>query len=123
MTVSSQSGTVPVTIGVPRETFPGERRVALTPRACEAIAKLGASTIVEEGAGDRAGFPNDQYAARSAKVGTRADAFNADIVVQIRALGANPDVGRADLSMMRAGQLIIGFGEPLTAARENADLA
>ena len=46
-----------VSIGVPRETFPGERRVALVPRACEALGKLGASVVVEQAAGSEAGYP------------------------------------------------------------------
>ena len=113
-----------VTIGVPRETFPGERRVALIPRTCEALAKIGAGVIVEESAGTEAGFPDDQYAARGVKLVSRGEIFGqADIVVQVRTLGTNPDAGRADLSRLRSGQLLIGFGEPLTAAREIEDLA
>jgi len=113
-----------VTIGVPRETFPGERRVALIPRACEALGKIGASVLVEESAGVEAGFPDDLYKARGASVTNRAEIFGkSDIVVQVRSLGANPDAGRADLSLLRSGQILIGFGEPLTAAREIPDLA
>ena len=113
-----------VTIGVPRETFAGEHRVALIPRSCEAIAKLGASVVVEQSAGAQAGFPDDQYVARGAKIVSRAEVFaQADVIVQVRSLGANPEAGRADLSVFRPGQLVIGFGEPLTAAREVSDLA
>jgi len=113
-----------VTIGVPRETFPGERRVALIPRACDALGKIGASVIVEQSAGVEAGFPDEQYVARGARIGSRAEVFSqSDIVVQVRTLGANPDAGRSDLSLLRPGQLLIGFGEPLTAAREIPDLA
>ena len=113
-----------VTIGVPRETFPGERRVALIPRTSEALGKLGASIIVEQSAGIEAGFPDDQYVARGAKIASRAEVFGqADIIVQVRALGANPEAGRADLALLRPGQTLIGFGEPLTSPREVADLA
>ena len=88
-----------LTIGVPRETFPGERRVALTPRAAETLGKLGAGVIIEESAGVDAGFPDQLYVARSARVGTRAEVFQqADIIVQVRSLGANPEEGRADLA-------------------------
>jgi H+-translocating NAD(P) transhydrogenase subunit alpha len=115
---------VALTIGVPRETFPGERRVALTPRACESLGKLGAGVIIEESAGVAAGFPDQLYVARSARVGTRAEVFRqSDIVVQVRALGANPAEGRADLPLLRDGQILIGFGEPLTAVEEAAELA
>ncbi|HYL77198.1 MAG TPA: Re/Si-specific NAD(P)(+) transhydrogenase subunit alpha [Bryobacteraceae bacterium] len=112
-----------LTIGVPRETFPGERRVALIPRACEALGKLGVSVIVEHAAGADAGFTDDQYTTRGARLGSRAEVFQSDIVVQVRSLGANPDAGRADLGLMRRGQTIIGFGEPLTAIEANASLA
>lgn len=113
-----------LTIGVPRETFPGERRVAVTPRATEALGKLGAGVIIEESAGAGAGFLDELYKARSARIGTRAEVFaEADIIAQVRSLGANPQVGRADLALLRTGQLVIGFGEPLTAAEEMAALA
>ena len=113
-----------VTIGVPRETFPGERRVALIPRTSEALGKLGASIIVEQSAGVEAGFPDDQYVARGAKIASRAEVFaQADIIVQVRSLGANPEAGRPDLALFRPGQTVIGFGEPLTSPREVADLA
>ncbi len=113
-----------LTIGVPRETFPGERRVALTPRASETLGKLGAGVIIEESVGVDAGFADQLYVARAARVGTRAQVFEqSDIIVQVRALGANPVEGRADLPLMREGQLVIGFGEPLTAVEEAAELA
>ena len=113
-----------LTIGVPRESYPGERRVALTPRAAEALGKLGASVVIEQSAGADAGFPDDQYVARGARVSSRAEVFReADIVVQVRSLGANPEEGRADLPLLRPGQILIGFGEPLTAVREVSDLA
>jgi len=114
---------VALTIGVPRETFPGERRVALVPRTCEALTKLGTAVVVEQSAGAEAGFPDDQYVARGARIGNRSDAFQADIVTQVRSLGANPEAGRADLAMLRPGQTLIGFGEPLTALGEDAGLA
>jgi NAD(P) transhydrogenase subunit alpha len=114
---------VPVTIGVPRETFPGERRVALIPRACDALGKLGASIVVEQSAGVEAGFPDEQYALRGARCASRRDVFQSDVILQVRSLGANPDAGRADLPLLRAGQTVIGFGEPLTALEQDSELA
>jgi len=93
------------------------------PRTCEALAKLGAGVVVEQSAGSEAGFADDQYVARGARIGSRSDAFQADIVTQVRSLGANPEAGRADLAMLRPGQTLIGFGEPLTALQEDAALA
>ena len=113
-----------VTIGVPRETFPGERRVALIPRMCDTLAKLGASIIVEQSAGVEAVFYDDQYVARGDKIESRAEVFGqADVIVQVRSLGANPEAGRADLPLFRKGQTVIGFGEPLTSPKEVSDLA
>jgi H+-translocating NAD(P) transhydrogenase subunit alpha len=114
---------VPVTIGVPRETYPGERRVALIPRACDALGKLGASVVVEQSAGVEAGFPDEQYALRGARSASRRDVFQCEVILQVRSLGANPDAGRADLPLLRAGQTVIGFGEPLTALDQDSELA
>ncbi|MBV9264691.1 MAG: NAD(P)(+) transhydrogenase (Re/Si-specific) subunit alpha, partial [Acidobacteriaceae bacterium] len=115
---------MPATIGVPRETFPGERRVAITPRQCEALRKLGVDVIVETSAGTEAGFPDEAYVGRGARFGNRADVFAAaDIITQVRCLGANPELGHSDIALLRAGQLVVGFGEPLTALKQNADLA
>ncbi len=113
-----------ITVGIPKETFPGERRVALVPRACETLLKLGVEVVVEHGAGAAAGFPDDQYAARGARLATRSELFEqAAVVAQVRSLGANTDAGRTDLPLFRTGQTVMGFGEPLTATRECADLA
>ncbi|HEX3683588.1 MAG TPA: Re/Si-specific NAD(P)(+) transhydrogenase subunit alpha [Bryobacteraceae bacterium] len=115
---------MPTIVGIPRETFPGERRVALIPRQCEALRKAGVEMVVEYGAGGEAGFPDEAYAARGARLASRADVFReAHIVAQVRCLGANPDAGRLDLELFRFGQAVAGFGEPLTAVRECAELA
>lgn len=115
---------MPATIGVPRETFPGERRVAITPRSCEALRKLGLDIIVETSAGVEAGFPDEAYVSRGARFGDRSDVFReADVIAQVRCLGANPDVGPADLPLFRPGQAAVGFGEPLTALKQDAGLA
>ncbi len=115
---------MPAIVGTPCETFPGERRVALIPRQCEALRKAGIETLVEHGAGREAGYPDDAYAARGARLATRADVFQqSDIIAQVRCLGANPQAGRADLELLRPGQAVAGFGEPLSAIRECADLA
>lgn len=111
-------------IGVPRETFGGERRVAMTPRACEALIKLKLEVVVESSAGLEAGFPDEEYARRGVRLAAREAVFQeAGVIVQARAPGANPERGRDDLQSFRSGQILIGFGEPLTAIRECADLA
>lgn len=113
-----------VVIGIPRETFPGERRVGITPRQCDALRKSQIECIVEHSAGLEAGFPDALYEARGARLASRADVFaQAEAIVQVRCLGANPKEGRADLPSIRPRQVLIGMDEPLTALRENSDLA
>jgi NAD(P) transhydrogenase subunit alpha len=115
---------VAITVGIPRETFPGERRVAITPRACQALQKVGVQEIVEYSAGVQAGFLDEQYIEAGARVASRAELFQeAEIIAQVRCLGANPDEGRADLPLLRPGQVLVGFGEPLTAVQESSELA
>ena len=115
---------MPGTLGIPRETFPQERRVALIPRQCEVLKKAGLEVIIEQSAGIAAGFPDELYVARGARIGSREDVFReADIIAQVRCLGANPEAGRSDIPLLRPGQTLIGFGEPLTALQECSDLA
>jgi len=104
-----------VVVGVPKETFPGERRVALIPAVLPALAKAGVEVIVEADAGLAAGIPDNKYQEKGAKIAAdRAEIFKAaDVILQVRALGANPETGRADVEHMRRDQLIIGFGDPL----------
>jgi len=102
-------------LGVPRETFPGERRVAIVPGVITNFIKLGIEIVVESGAGEEAGFPDAAYVAQEATIGSRFDVFGCDLIAQVRAPGANPSGGDADVAMMRDGQLVVGFAEPLTA--------
>lgn len=113
-----------VTVGIPRETFPGERRVAITPRHCDVLRKAGMEVTVEYSAGSEARFTDDLYLSRGAVLGSRAEVFErADIIAQVRCLGVNPEAGRADLPLFRPGQAVVGFGEPLTSIKECSDLA
>jgi NAD(P) transhydrogenase subunit alpha len=105
-------------LGVPKETYPGERRVAIVPAVISNLKKLGVDVVVERGAGEAAGFPDSVYADQQATLADRAAVFQADLVAQVRALGANPGNGAADLELMRRGQTIIAFAEPLTALNE-----
>ncbi len=112
------------TIGVLRETFPGERCVALVPKSVEVLKKADMAVMVEPSAGYAAGYADEQYAARGAALASRAEIFaQADIIAQFRSLGANPEAGRADLAQFRKGQIVLGLGEPLTSLQEGAELA
>ncbi len=102
-------------VGVPRETFPGERRVALVPSVLPTLAKSGLDVIVEAGAGLEAGYPDADYVAKGAKiVAERAEVFRtADIIAQVLAHGSNDKTGKADLPLFRRAQALIGFLRPL----------
>ncbi|MGZ6545298.1 MAG: NAD(P) transhydrogenase subunit alpha [Actinomycetota bacterium] len=112
-----------VTVGVPRETFPGETRVAMIPLLVPVLAKVGLEVVMESGAGAAAGHLDEAYASRGARVASREEVLAADVLLQVRTLGANPDAGRADLDALRSGQVLIGLGEPLAAAGSLAELA
>lgn len=116
---------MPLTVGVVRETFPDERRVAMVPRAADALKKSGVEFIVEAQAGAEAGYSDEDYRAAGIRIASaREEVFTAaDVLLQVRALGANPHEGRADLELFRRGQTVIGFCEPLTAIDEAAELA
>ncbi len=113
-----------VIAGIPRESFPDEARVAIVPRSCEALAKAGIGVVLERSAGVAAGYPDSQYEARGVTIASRERLFGtSNVILQVRTLGANPTEGRADLPLLRPGQTVIGFSEPLTAIRECAALA
>jgi H+-translocating NAD(P) transhydrogenase subunit alpha len=116
---------VALKVGIPVETYPGERRVALTPRAMDQLAKSDIQFLIETGAGSAAGFLDRDYQVAGAGIAaTRGEIFEScDIILQVRTLGANPESGAPDLQLLRKGQVLIGFGEPLTASAEYAELA
>jgi len=114
-----------VIVGVTRETYPGERRVALVPAVIPSLAKAGCQVLLETGAGAAAGFHDASYTEREAKTAlSRDEVFGAaEVVLQVRAYGANQKAGRGDLARLRRGQFLIGLFEPLSsgeAAREVA---
>ena len=105
-------------IGIPKETFPGERRVALIPSAIPALTRAGLDILVETSAGDNAGFSDTAYKESGASIAlSRGEVFaSSDIILQVRAIGANPDAGRSDIELMKQGQVLIGFLDSLTSS-------
>jgi NAD(P) transhydrogenase subunit alpha len=102
-------------VGVPRETYPGERRVALVPAVLANLAKAGLQVLLEPGAGAAAGYPDTEYSDKGAKIAaSRAEVFaQAEIITQVLGHGANDKTGQADLPMLRSGQILVGFLRPL----------
>lgn len=110
-------------IAVPRETRPGERRVALIPANVAALSKSDLRVHVEEGAGDAAGFSDAAYREAGAEVvRDRAALFgDAGIVAQVNTHGAVPSAD--DLARLREGQAVVGFVDPLGAPQRVSELA
>jgi NAD(P) transhydrogenase subunit alpha len=141
--------TVSLIVGVPKEIAPGERRVAMVPRAFAALQKSGAELLVEPGAGLASGYPDAEYVDKGARLAAgRNELFAAaDVLLFVRTPGtwqavpaggspagdgakptppgtsggaAAPD---PDLARLRPGQVVIGFADPLSQAAASRELA
>ncbi len=112
-------------IGILKETYPGERRVALTPEVAATLIKKGQAVVVESGAGAEAGFADGAYQAHGAEVRPERASVcaQAEVLLQVRLLGANPQAGQTDLPLMRSEQTLIGFCDPLSNPQAVARLA
>jgi len=112
-------------VAVPRETFPGERRVALVPGVIPNLTKAGLQVVVEAGAGAEAGYPDSEYTAKGAKIiPERAEVFrSADIIVQILCHGSNDKTGKADVPFFRRDQALVGFLRPLGSLETIQEIA
>jgi NAD(P) transhydrogenase subunit alpha len=111
-------------VAVLKETFPGERRVALVPAAVGPLVKSGLEVVVESGAGLAAGSPDEAYRAAGATIVSRDEAFAADCLLTVRACGAAGGCWPADRDRLRRGVILIGMCDPLSSAdacREAAD--
>jgi H+-translocating NAD(P) transhydrogenase subunit alpha len=107
-----------VIVGVPKESYPGERRVALVPVVVPNLTKAGLEVVIEAGAGEQAGYPDGAYVEKGAKVlPDRAAVFRAaDTIVQVLCYGSNDITGKADLPLYKRGQTVIGFLRPFGSA-------
>ncbi len=101
-------------IGVPKEIYPGERRVALVPAVLPTLTKAGFEVQIEAGAGLSAGYIDALYAEKGAKiVADRAAIFGAaDVIVQVLGYGANDINGQQDVPLYRRGQILASFLRP-----------
>ena len=112
-------------VGVPREGYPGERRVALVPAVLPNLKKAGLEVLVEAGAGQAAGYLDAEYVEKGAKMAaSREEVFaSADIIVQFLCHGANDKTGKADLPLLRKGQALVGFLRPLGTVKTIQEIA
>jgi NAD(P) transhydrogenase subunit alpha len=102
-------------VGIPKETLPGERRVAVIPAGVATLAKAGLQVAVEAGAGLAAGFTDAAYAAQGASVLSRAETLASEIILQVRAVPASNGLTPA--------QTVIGFADPLGSPQAIRDVA
>ncbi len=103
-------------VGVPKESFPGERRVALVPLVIPNLAKAGIEIVIEQGAGvPKRASRTPPTSEKGAKIlPNRAAVFaQADIITQVLCYGSNDRTGQADIPLLRRNQLLIGFLRPL----------
>ena len=104
-------------IGVPKETAPGERRVALVPEALRATSKLGIEVVVEADAGKAAGFEDTAYVEAGATVVDAATALGADLVLKVQP-PSDDEIGK-----LKAGASFISFLKPLDMPEVSTKLA
>jgi NAD(P) transhydrogenase subunit alpha len=112
-------------VGVPREGYPGERRVALVPAVLPNLKKAGLDVLIQAGAGQAAGYLDAEYVEKGAKLAaSREEVFaSADIIVQFLGHGANDKTGSADLPLLRKGQALVGFLRPLGTVKTVQEIA
>ncbi|MEM6328008.1 MAG: NAD(P)(+) transhydrogenase (Re/Si-specific) subunit alpha, partial [Bacteroidota bacterium] len=96
-----------LTVGVPRETAPGEARVALAPDAIKRLARTGCEVVVERSAGDRAFISDAAMEAAGARLGSRAEALGCEVVATVAGLET------ADTEAVREGAVVMGLLRPL----------
>jgi NAD(P) transhydrogenase subunit alpha len=104
-------------IGIPKETHPGERRVALVPSMVARLVKQGFEVIVESGAGSTAHFSDEAYTEAGARLGDSAAALGADLVTRVQ-----PPTD-AEIAQMKPGAAVLGFLAPLDKPERIAALA
>jgi NAD(P) transhydrogenase subunit alpha len=101
-------------VGVPKETVPGEKRVALIPDTVKRLVDNGFEIVVETGAGTEAGFSDDEYREAGAATGDAASALGADVVLKV-APPTTGEGGKDEVSAMKQGGALIGFLLPMTS--------
>ncbi len=111
--------------GILKESFPDEKRVALIPPDVPGLSKAGAEIIIESEAGTAAGFPNETYREKGARIAEkRGDVFaSSDVLLMVRGAGANPQAALSDIQLMKEGQIVIGLLDPFSTPELVQELA
>ncbi len=112
-------------LGIPCETHPEERMVSLVPQNVAALKELGVEVLIENNAGIKAGFNNQQYEDAGASILTsRTEIFNsANVIAQVRGPSKNPESGQKDIANLGDTHIIIGFLHPHFSINEMHQIA
>ncbi|MCP6760308.1 MAG: Re/Si-specific NAD(P)(+) transhydrogenase subunit alpha [Fischerella sp. CENA71] len=98
-------------IGIPKEIYRGECRVAATPDTAKHLVKLGFDVLIESGAGKSANFTDDAYIESECKIAPDAPTLwaEADIVLKVRPPQMHPELGKHEAELLNEGNTLIGF--------------
>ncbi|MDA2937624.1 Re/Si-specific NAD(P)(+) transhydrogenase subunit alpha [Acidobacteria bacterium AH-259-A15] len=112
-------------VGVAVESYADERRVALVPAVVPTLIKAGLEVLVQQGAGEKAGFPDAAYKEQGARVASdRTQLFSsADVIPKVHGIGTNADAAYFDLELIRSSQVVLGLLDPLAAPEAVRQLA
>ncbi|NXK66390.1 NNTM protein, partial [Sylvietta virens] len=107
-----------LTVGVPKEIFENEKRVALSPAGVQALVKQGFNVVVESGAGEASKFSDDHYREVGAKIQGTKEVLASDLIVKVRAPIYNPTLGVHEADLFKTAATLISFIYPA----QNPDL-
>ena len=112
-------------VGVPAESFPQEHRVALVPAVVPTLLKAGLEVLVQQGAGEQAGFSDDAYQEQGARlVPDRTQLYSsADVILKVHGFNADAEADQDELKLIRSGQVLLGLLNPLGAWQTVEQLA
>jgi len=100
-----------ITIGIPKEIYPDERRVAATPASVQKLIKLGYNVLLQSGAGDPAHYDDAAYEEAGAAITVDAHSLweQADFILKVRSPMYNPQLDRHEVEMMKDGAYLAGY--------------
>ncbi|XP_040195055.1 NAD(P) transhydrogenase, mitochondrial [Rana temporaria] len=107
-----------LTVGVPKEIFQNEKRVALSPAGVQALVKQGFNVVVESGAGEASKFSDDQYKEVGATIHGTKEVFASDLIVKVRAPMLNQALGIHEVDLFKPSSTLVSFVYPA----QNPDL-
>ncbi|KAK6492935.1 NAD(P) transhydrogenase [Huso huso] len=101
-----------LTVGVPKEIFQNEKRVALSPVGVQALIKQGFNVVVESGAGESSKFSDEHYIQAGATIKGTKDVLASDLVVKVRAPVFNPELGAHEVDLLKESATLVSFIYP-----------